>query len=116
MEALKANELRIGNWISNGAMPITAGFDQIRYAEIFQPIPLTEDWLIRAGLENDEITWSIKILLTTDEIAVLMLSKTKVGYAVSLNFITNQIANVEYVHLLQNLIHALTNTELTLKN
>lgn len=121
---MEANELRIGNY-AMGNKPFAVDANHIAMAynheiaqnghERFKSIPLTEGWLIRAGFENDEITWSIKILLTTDEMAVLMLSKTKVGYAVSLNFITNQIANVEYVHTLQNLIFALTGTELTLK-
>ena len=107
MEALKANELRIGNWISNGAMPITAGFDQISYAEIFQPIPLTDDWLIRFGFEKFRL---IKGGIVFDN-SWLRINESMVAY-----WRGGFIGKIQHVNSLQNLYFALTGSELTLKN
>jgi hypothetical protein len=107
MEALKANELRIGNWISNGAMPITAGFDQIRYAEIFQPIPLTPEWLERFGFEKFRL---IKDGIVFDN-SWLRINESMVAY-----WRGGFIGKIQHVNSLQNLYFALTGSELTLKN
>ena len=105
--ALLQNELRIGNWISNGAMPITAGFDQIRYAEIFQPIPLTDEWMVKFGFELLPWGWVKKSDTGTS------LRITTHHYFAREG---NSSIKIESIHQLQNLYFALTGTELTLKN
>ena len=83
----------------------------------FKPIPLTEEWLLKLGLEYDRAEYYIK----EDEYVNLLMfvnSKTKKIY---------HFADVErrqyqttlefkHVHQLQNLYFALTGKELTIKD
>ena len=51
---MKANELRIGNWVNNVInQPIQVGILQIKYSDDFNPIPLTEEWLVKFGFESN---------------------------------------------------------------
>ena len=124
MENLSINELRIGNYISPLGIGITKveGFciwDNIiqsdnfaeRELKEFQPIPLTEEWLLKFGFEkytNNEFSFETKDF----EISFLngglkLLCGEYAENPISLN-------NQKYVHQLQNLYFALTGTELTL--
>lgn len=108
---MMANELRIGNWVrlkyhdhkfqveAEFIVSVKKGF------ELCQPIPLTEDWLLKFGFEHDDPNsfWR------------------KDGFFFDLyhlpldNIIEHDskvIAHVKYVHQLQNLYYALTGKEL----
>ena len=90
---MKANELRIGNYVSYGGEIVrVTGVDQ-EYVYIDR---ITFDYLQHGDVEPVELT---------DEIL------KKVGVK-SLKFIG---INVEYLHDLQNLYFALTGEELTIK-
>jgi len=68
---MKANELRIGNFVSfkEGLIRIEAGIDQFDIShfywweecnsgeEICDSIPLTEEWLLRFGWEEQTKSW-----------------------------------------------------------
>jgi len=71
-------------------------------------IPLTEEWLIKMGFENDNITFSR---------GSVWLAPTSTGrYDVFLAGLYNgSQTTLEYVHDLQNLYFALLGTELTIK-
>lgn len=129
---MKANELRIGNWLS-GMFNTNDGFLQ-QPLEIspdviyeiydgvgdYNPIPLTEEWLLRFGfLKADE--WHFWINLQTHYfelmysnlhwypiIAQLPEMSIEEEQRVGLNAIY-------HVHQLQNLYFGLTGQELTIK-
>lgn len=133
---MRANELRIGNWIHS----LEDGDYQIeqlcRYSntsknqnigalyrngsiwtdlEYIEPIPLTEDWLMKFGFESNG-----------DEHEEEFYHKKHDCFGVKFtNFVEDGIAHIwdasftgapiKYVHQLQNLVHALTGEELTVK-
>ena len=97
---MKATDLRIGNLIRDGHEIETVTSDHIKCAESgrceYDPIPLTEEWLLKFGIIWDG---DIKILK---------------GYLN--NYVDgNGETRLKYVHQLQNLFHALTGEELKLE-
>jgi hypothetical protein len=107
---MKANELRIGNYVDLFGMTATVQPDDFNLREhgiaIEQgkPIPLTEEWLNRFGAtkySNDThhiaFMWIINIDNNTWEIRV------------NLDFL---LCEIQHVHQLQNLYFALTGEEL----
>ena len=119
---MEIKELRIGNYISPLGIGITKveGFciwDNLiqssnfaeRDIEDFEPIPLTEDWLLKFGLKKIE-----EYCFELDDIHVntkreLMWITTKCKIELEFN-----IPN--YIHELQNLYFALTEKEIETKN
>jgi hypothetical protein len=124
---MKANELRIGDLVrlflgvddngpnyreykisgimtdSIGSSHYLVGNMWIEISNNLEPIPLTEEWLIRLGFEKTFIT---KIHLTFSKGPFSLLKRDKhiqIWY---------ENINVQYVHQLQLLYFALTNEEL----
>jgi hypothetical protein len=136
---MKVNELRIGNYLLCGnktdllgdlrrvVMVLGVDNSSIMYcenyetsgvfkssflAENFSPIPLTEEWLVRFGLEkrepdDDYNYWGIL------NFTVLYGRTMDRDFSFFLNGYHND-CNIQYVHQLQNLYFALTGEELTL--
>ena len=125
---MKANELRIGNWVkwnyeesSDGnAYPVEFGYelDDIKNnPNIVEPIPLTEEWLVKFGFDKEEeydegkvIDYRMTLMKNSLEFVSFWESEDITG--------VNQCqtgVDVEYVHQLQNLYFALTGTELEIK-
>lgn len=103
---MKATELRIGNWIEYMGQAIQVDAYEIGETElntsVSQPIPLTEEWLVKFGFEKiDE--WAFGEL-------ELKQYKNHKHFTEALYLI-----EVNYVHQLQNLYHSLTALELTIK-
>lgn len=111
---LKVEDLRLGNAFlqkgSNFVEFATVG-DLVRIHEgciIAEPIPLTEDWLVKfGGIDNVytieigqlKFTWASRIIATGERCS----------------WSCEQYLHIQYVHQLQNLYYALTNQELTCK-
>lgn len=120
---MEAKELRIGNWVKHkysGVVSIdlhALSLVNIQSSEkidiIYQPILLTEEWLLKFGFEK-RITENISIQYFTGEnpitrdwlFEILWLN----GY--EFPFYRNGCFQIKYVHQLQNLYFALTNQEL----
>ena len=126
---MKTNELRIGNYVIYGNE--TYQIDTI--AEVFptlntdkfgigivdwnniKPLPLTEKWLSKFGfikLPNnvynvEDGRKGLSVILYHDICKVIYENDIGCGY--------NEVAEIEYVHELQNLYFVLTQKELTLK-
>jgi hypothetical protein len=113
---MKAEELRLGNWVHPVfPMKVVSIYKDEILCDFegnegdpweFDPkdldgIPLTEEWLMRFGFNYDDFSrsWSDK----NEEIRI---DKTDAGFLVDWNSI------VKYVHQLQNLYFALTGKEL----
>jgi hypothetical protein len=126
---MEARELRIGNLckeitpIKNGIMIVSKRhFENIENNEIdLFPIPLTEEWLLKFGFKKNESKW-FQINYFTD------CSESAEEMGIVFNIVSNRCGfydvenedgyamtakRIYYVHQLQNLYFALTNTELT---
>jgi len=88
----------------SGDLEILIGIEpiEVELKEI-DPIPLTEEWLIKFGFKNwgDKYTWSTKAR------GGVIVHKRKRGWVVRKN-----MPIIEYVHQLQNIYFALTGKEL----
>jgi len=127
---IQANELRIGNiidYFGNMCIVKSIKYDPAYYLivatdtngytqygnniDAFEPIPLTEDWLLRFGFEKDSI------------IGLYILFKIgyfKVWFDVKNNtYLIDNVRDIKlyikYVHQLQNLYFALIGEELKVK-
>jgi len=117
METVRASELRINNWIKDGN-----DFEQITIDHLsclnsgrceFDPIPLTEEWLLKFGFEKN--------LNSNNIIYYILAGKCLLEYNLTHNIadIVKKVhldlfIEIEYVHQLQNLYFALTCEELLL--
>ena len=123
---MKANDLRIGNLVrwedeskdiekitsieishnNNGAVE-TENTEGFIYLFEFQPIPITPEWLERAGFEKNGIRWCMKDIK-------FHISNVN-GHCVYGNHAGDFIAKAQHIHQLQNLYFALTGNELEFK-
>lgn len=111
---MKANELRIGNWLrdNQGDFKVKALEEGVEFTDI--AIPLTTEWLERAGFIKEmydeevwyELFYGPWIFLQGDKNGFTEV--TIEGFEDSLR--------VKYVHQLQNLYFALTGEELIFAN
>lgn len=117
---MKLNELRKGNFIKfseNGTEFIVDYFDEIGVgvhndkettwieADLFEPIELTEEWLLGFYFETDKIIyWNGNISLG--------FFKDGFFYTPTSEILLKRGIELKYVHQLQNLYFALTGKEL----
>jgi hypothetical protein len=124
---MKATELRIGNLVNYKIVDeLDERKEWFEPCEIdavdlqvidsdYQPIPLTEEWLLRFGFKIYKDPETVFYEITFDKIANYKFCiNRKIGFGIFYyenNFSTTQI---DSIHSLQNLFFALTNEELTL--
>ena len=126
---MKASELRIGNLLEfrNYIQPhkiITVGcrffssasVDNVKIADFeinhyHSPIPLTEEWLLKFGLDYTSEKDYYYLAFTIKDLLFETASSMD-GFTYNLSC-GNQI-NIKHVHQLQNLYFALTGEELTI--
>jgi len=124
---MQAKDLRIGNVVYLDHKDFAKGFMYAIKADdlvdfeakitLYEPIPLTEDILIRAGFKykppgiGGQDGWSGYGIWYKDDVAFLGFKNGNVLY-----YNRNGDVQYEYLHQLQNLYFALTQTELTLKD
>ena len=114
---MKANELRIGNYVEySGELVNIVGIteehpfinmitiDYLEYEEI-RPIPLTEEWLIKFGFEHHK-----------HQEDMYFISGMQVWNCNDLFMCNKNGIILNSVHRLQNLYFALTKEELTYEN
>lgn len=108
---IQANELRIGNFVNHfGVTVINAGmiveFDN--HPNRINPIPLTEEWLMKFGFEEYCGGWENNIRLEYVPEMSCYQFDTDGGRII-------QTRPIIYIHQLQNLYFALTGKELEIK-
>jgi hypothetical protein len=120
---MKAEELRIGNYLTSEINPLVniSALHILSIAEgneEFKPIPLNEEWLIKAGFQKDEQGW-FNIHFKIEGFAPNSFSVNVNSKATSICSHTNAyegvisyVKQIEYVHQLQNLYFSLTGEEL----
>lgn len=124
---LKANELRIGNYLNgkqghviiteireNNIVKIHDNTSSFYVGDCLKPIPLTEEWLLKFGFERTDQEDN-----SNDDWIWLFYQKDKIyidGSDLTIETASGIVIKIEYVHQLQNLYFALTGEELILKN
>ena len=126
---MKASELRIGNWIYNNKyVQVTSKMIDLFNNELYDllPIPLTEEWLVKFGLEGHDYTCpeygtvfkNEEFTLDLDEYSQLVI-QTDFSFGISDLRGNDNVAFsndiLDSVHKLQNLYFALTGEELKIK-
>ena len=127
---LQANELRLGNYIHRydfgdlslrneqileiGTKLVCTGpIKVICELKDVKPIPITEEWLVKMGFENDyDSTWIIDI--GNDALLWYDLKRKTIAVGVPYEASGNEVKR-PFLHQLQNLFHSLTGEELTIK-
>jgi len=121
---MKAEELRIGNYVypdMSYPEPVKVCPKDFINTEHLDPIPLTEEWLLKFGFETDSITFGVFInalrlrLFQIERSNSYNDNKNKFTVTVYQSGRSIEICRVRYVHQLQNLYFALTGEELTIK-
>ena len=108
---IKANELRIGNWvfnIYNNPVKVTVIDDTVDWCK---PIPLTPEILEKCGFDNDDNDF----LKTIDDRSSLHINLEKKRTLIESYDGIVKLKNINYLHQLQNLVFALTGEELNFK-
>lgn len=109
---MKANELRIGNWVEiiqpkNG---IYTTVEQSTFStnieDSFKPIILTEEWLLNFGFIKKDHVHIMYYYADTQ-------SQWKIKFKNGV--FTRDKTTISYIHQLQNLYFSLTGKELTIK-
>jgi hypothetical protein len=111
---MKAEELRIRNWVKHADYehPIQVnayGILVCSYSEHFEPLPLTEEWRLKAGFVNNELDLGhgASIWFYQHEYYLAGPGCPNENYAIKVK--------VEFIHKLQNLVYSLSGTELEFK-
>lgn len=121
---MEARELRIGNWVKQGRanVQVTGAMIQEINQELLdvEPIPLTEEWLLKFGFTKPNNWHCYKLVISDDKLqnleSSLQVSFEGCGFVqICRGGINAYSAKVKYVHQIQNLYFALTGQELTIK-
>lgn len=113
---MEAKELRIGNIVNFGLVSEPIKITKVNPDSVnilmAEPIPLTEEWLLRFGFETNE--WdsnaSFRMMIGNNDYTIVFYRNN-----ISFCEIGDIFAkDIYYVHQLQNLYFALTGKELTL--
>lgn len=125
---MKAQELRIGNIVyeysidasgNKAANPheflINNAYTLSRLSEHAEGIPLTEEWLLKFGLEKYHGMWQPNYLKSNNPGLIYIELFENDKYHLSGPDAGKSSVSIDYVHQLQNLHFALTGKELTLK-
>jgi hypothetical protein len=113
---ITTSELRIGDWVTEhpfssrrpSGEPYQITLEDFYYLQFLNPIPLTEDWLLKFGFEKiNHVHGYVFYSHRKSKISVYLDMKIEwMGYLTACK---------TYVHQLQNLYFALTGEELILK-
>jgi hypothetical protein len=129
---MKASELRLGNFLQSDTNIIKIvgvvkkdiyyyhNKKNLYVLELnnlnFQPLELTEEWLLRMGFEKKENgLFTKKLEYIYNSIKYCEDYKIWIYYNDDNDAACNSIADLNFVHELQNLYFALTKKELTMK-
>jgi len=111
---MDATHLRIGNWvispIDGEAQINEKGIaHQVKHPGYYQPVELTEEWLIKAGFEKEDMAdLGIHVYIPISETADYCLS-----WSGGTIWLEQHDTGAKYVHQLQNLYFCLTGEEIT---
>ena len=131
---MKANELRIGNWVHNPLQAVDLQVDARVISSVvydnkthinpkyrFQPIPLTEEWLLKFGFEK-RIDGNRTLFEKSHLNGMFVFTAQRDNDKFRLYIMQPQVAKTwtpfawfnAHVHLLQNIYFVLAGEELTI--
>ena len=130
---MEAKDLRIGNYLQfkKSLIDVYGLHEEKTYNHIvehnyfdnetedIEPIPLTEEWLLKFGFVEKGIyfeKWKLRIepFILTENIFCVRLITSPIFVVYIIPYSSIEMSNIKYVHQLQNLYFALTNEELTI--
>jgi hypothetical protein len=122
---MKASEVRIGNLVnycnSERVLDTELFLQLLKYTTPFEPIPLTEEWLLKFGFkqQGNRKIWIKDRLCVVYESYIDLSNKPipaafYIGFKDLGNVVFHTTLKVDYVHTLQNAFF-LTGEELTIK-
>jgi hypothetical protein len=116
---MKAQDLRIGNNIFHRNKAITVNWQELKWIQEennnFQPIPITEEILLKCGFISGGAKQWLFITLDKKDECYLYFNPLGKGIAIDQNGIEFSFEiELNYLHQLQNIFFALTNEELTI--
>lgn len=124
---IDAKELRVGNYVSNGIHPFKANIYTIQTAEYgtalgeINPIPLTEEILVKCGFECDGVCFKTKSnyfrlsLFQFNKANDYNDNENEFKVTVYQHHNSVEICRIKHLHQLQNLYFALTGQELNVE-
>lgn len=120
---MKANELRIGNWVRHPNSEWDEQLDienfNVENIEYYTPIPLTEEWLIKFGFViNKDISLDKNEIYYSKSITILY-KYSKFNLYINIDedsYYSFSYTEIQHIHQLQNLYFALTGEELKSTN
>lgn len=94
---------------------VTINLDNIGSYLLLQPIPITEEWLLKFGFEKGKNFW---LLNESEEGFVdhMVFDLERLEFIITQNPYSGYCVECKYVHQLQNLYFALCGEELKLKD
>lgn len=123
---MKANELREGNWVTQSVQMFSGPKHQViqvRLKDLFntgslEGIPLSADWLERAGFTNiglkiPQMAGFYSLMITPEMMFLQKKGVWEFGVNIKGGGAQMPCPQLKYVHELQNLFFALTGTELS---
>lgn len=84
------------------------------YSALRDPVPLTEEWLLKSGFKIDRKNKTVKIYSNNDGVKYAFAAKDVSDAELTKPLIFIYNGKIKHVHQLQNLIFALTGKELTI--
>jgi hypothetical protein len=119
---MKTTDLRIGNLVLSKGVPVQIEeimWETVRYCfgefpiDYVEPIPLTEEWLLKFGFYETTKEHYVSGLYTLNKPDGFYINKETMCYCdIDYEGTTNDRIKIQYVHQLQNLYFALTGKEL----
>jgi hypothetical protein len=118
---MKANELRIGNYVKCNDVNmapyfmVTASFlkqNENEMSWFVEPIQLTKEWLLKIGFEFVVDTWYLNGFSLWETEWGDDKGETGIGYFYELREKGMMDKHIKYIHQLQNLYYSLTGEEL----
>ena len=112
---IKGNELRLGNYILyQKEHIIPCDLVDIELSEIDrEPVVLAEEILLKCGFKKIKHSSELLIIEIKDGVWLYFDTRTN---KLSIDIINGSVyLDIEYLHQLQNLVHALANKELEIK-
>jgi Ni,Fe-hydrogenase maturation factor len=91
--------------------------DILRFGYSIEPIPLTEEWLIKMGFEKHNSYYLSPNKSSVEGfVDILCFDLENLSFIVDMSEYSGWTVDCKFVHTLQNLYYALTNEELTINN
>jgi len=120
---MEAKGLMVGNYLKKDGITVKIDarsiFDMFNENPKYEPIPLTEEWLLKSGFNN--LNYGYELAIELDRLLQLVVSNgdyyPQLIQLPEMSGLDSQVVSlnsINYIHELQNLWYVLTGKELTI--